>query len=54
MLEEALGPEQDLMPQCREMPGQESRSRWVGDQGGGGMDRQLLEGKPGKGITFVM
>jgi hypothetical protein len=43
------------MPQCREMPGQRSRSGWVGEQEGGAIKRrgrEFLEGKPGKGITF--
>jgi hypothetical protein len=48
------------MPQCRGIPGQESRNRWV--EGGtsskkqveGGWDGGVLEGKPGKGITFEM
>jgi hypothetical protein len=38
------------MLQCREMPGQEDRSRWVG----GGWDRGFLKGRPGKGKTFEM
>jgi hypothetical protein len=41
-------------PQCREMPGPGSRSGWVGKQGEGGEDREFLEGKLGKGITFEM
>jgi hypothetical protein len=40
------------MPQCKGMPGQESRSRWVDEQGGGGGDGGFSEGKPEKGITF--
>jgi hypothetical protein len=40
------------MPQCRRMPGQESRSGWVDAQGKGGWDRGFLEGKPRKGLTF--
>jgi hypothetical protein len=42
------------MPQCRVMPGQESRSGWVGEQGKGGGDRGFSEGRPGKEITFEM
>jgi hypothetical protein len=44
------------MPQCREMPGQGSGSVWVGKQGKGGgeWDREFLEGKQEKGITFEM
>ena len=42
------------MPQCRGMAGPGSRSGWVGEQGEGGEDRGLLEGKIGKGITFEM
>ena len=42
------------MPQCREMPGPGSGSRWVGEQGEEGCDRGFSEGKPGKGITFGM
>ena len=33
------------MPQCREMPGQGSRSGWVGEQGEEGWDREFLERK---------
>jgi hypothetical protein len=42
------------MPQCRGMPGPGSGSGCVGEQGEGrgGGDMGLLEGKPGKGITF--
>jgi hypothetical protein len=29
-------------------------SGWVGEQGEGGGDRGILEGKPGKGIKFEM
>jgi hypothetical protein len=36
------------------MPGQGSGSGWVGEQGDGGWDRGVSEGKPGKGITFEM
>jgi hypothetical protein len=36
------------------MPGSRSRSGWVGEQGEGRRDRGLLEGKPGKRITFEM
>jgi hypothetical protein len=37
------------------MPGPESRSGWVDEQGEGDWDRGFLEGKPGgKGITFEM
>ena len=39
------------MSQFREMLGQESWSGWVGEQGKG---VGVLEGKPGKGITFEM
>ena len=42
------------MPQCRGMPGQGSRSGQLGEQGEGGRDRAVLEGKPGKGATFEM
>jgi hypothetical protein len=34
------------------MPGQGSRSGWVGEQGEG--NRGFSEGKPGKEITFEM
>jgi hypothetical protein len=37
---------------CREMPGQGSKSGWVGEQGEQEWDREFSEGKPGKGITF--
>jgi hypothetical protein len=44
------------MPQYRELPGPGSGSGWVVEQGKGGRDRGecVLEGKPGKGITFEM
>jgi hypothetical protein len=41
-------------PQCRGMPGQGSRSGWVGEQEEEGWDKRSSEGKPGKGITFEM
>jgi hypothetical protein len=36
------------------MPGPGSWSGWVWGAEGGGMDRGVLEGKLGKGITFEM
>ena len=42
------------MPQCRGVPGQGSRSGWVGEQGEEVWDREFSEVKPGKGITFEM
>jgi hypothetical protein len=42
------------MPQYRGIPGPGSRSGWVGEQGKGGGDREFLERKLGKGITFEM
>jgi hypothetical protein len=36
------------------MPGQGSRSGWVGEQEEEGWDKRSSEGKPGKGITFEM
>jgi hypothetical protein len=44
------------MPQCRRMPGPESRSGWVGEQGeeGGDGGGCSSEGGLGKGITFEM
>jgi hypothetical protein len=42
------------MPQYRGMPGPGSRIGWAEEQGEGGEDRGLSEGKPGKGITFEM
>jgi hypothetical protein len=42
------------MPQCRRIPGPGSGSGWVGEQGEGRRDREFLEGKPGKRITFRM
>ena len=42
------------MPQCREMPGPGSGSRWVGEQGGGEGNMEFSEGKQGKGITCEM
>jgi hypothetical protein len=37
------------MPQSREMPGQESGSGQVGEQGEEGWDRGFSEGKPQRG-----
>jgi hypothetical protein len=42
------------MPQYRGMPGPGKGSGWVWEQGEGGEDREFLEGKRGKGITFEM
>jgi hypothetical protein len=42
------------MPQYRRLPGLGHRSGWVGEQGEGGRDKGVLEGKLGKGITFEM
>ena len=42
------------MPQCGGMPGPESRSGWVGEQGEGIEEGIFSEGKPEKGITFEM
>ena len=42
------------MPQHRGVPGPESRSGWVGEQGKEGRVRGFSEEKPGKGITFEM
>jgi hypothetical protein len=42
------------MSQYRGMPGQGSRSGWVGEQGYGVWERKFLEGKLGKGITSEM
>jgi hypothetical protein len=42
------------MPQYRGMPGPGSMSGWVGDKKEAGGDREVLEGKLGKGITFEM
>ena len=42
------------MPQYRVMPGPGSRSGWVGEQGEEGGNREFLEGKLGKRITFEM
>jgi hypothetical protein len=36
------------------MPGQGSRSGWVGEQGVGGWDRGFSEEKTGNGIVFEM
>jgi hypothetical protein len=36
------------------MPGQGSKSGWVGEQEEDRWDRGLSEGKPGKRITFEM
>ena len=40
------------MPQYWGMPGPGSRSGLVGEQGEVGGNRGVLEGEPGKGITF--
>jgi hypothetical protein len=37
------------MPQCRGMPGQGSRSRWVGEQGKGGWDKGFQRGNQERG-----
>ena len=42
------------MPQYRGLAGPERNSGWVGEQGEGGRDRGLSEGKLGKGITIEM
>jgi hypothetical protein len=42
------------MPQYRGMPGPGNGSGWVREQGEGGGDRGISEGKLGKGITFEM
>jgi hypothetical protein len=34
------------------MPGLGSRSGWVGEQAESGEEREFLEGRLGKGITF--
>jgi hypothetical protein len=36
------------------MPGPGSNSAWVEEYGEGKWDSGVLEGKPGKGITFEM
>jgi hypothetical protein len=43
-----------LMLQYRGMLGPRKRSGWVDEQGKSGRDREHLEGKPGKVITFEM
>jgi hypothetical protein len=42
------------MPQYRGTPGPGSRGGWVSEQGEEEGGRGVLEGKPGKGITFEM
>jgi hypothetical protein len=42
------------MPQYRGMPGQGSRSGWVGEQGEEGKVRKFSEGRLANGITFKM
>jgi hypothetical protein len=42
------------MPQCRRIPGPESRSGRVGEQGEGRGDWGFSEEKQGKRITFEM
>jgi hypothetical protein len=48
---EALSPVNDLCPSIGECQGQETR---VGKLGSRRRGRGLLEGKPGKGITYEM
>jgi hypothetical protein len=43
-----------LMPQCRGVPGQGSRSGWVGEQGEKRWNEGVSEGKWGKGLKFEM
>ena len=45
---------EDSMPQYRGMPGPESGSGWVGEQGEEGGYRRVSERKLGKGIAFEM
>jgi hypothetical protein len=42
------------MPQYREIPGPESKSGWVGEQGERGGDRGFSEGTPGNKIRYEM
>ena len=42
------------MPQCRGIPGQGSKSEWIGEQGERGCNWGFFGGNPGKGITFEM
>jgi hypothetical protein len=52
---EALGPMKTLCLSIGELaPGTGSRSGWVGKQGERGGDREVSEGKLGKGIAFEM
>jgi hypothetical protein len=51
---EALLSYEGSMLQYRGMPGQGSRSGWVGEQGEGVGIGGFQRGKPGKGITFEM
>jgi hypothetical protein len=51
---EALGPVKVLCPSIGECQGPGSGSGWVGEQGEGERDREVSEGKLGKGITFEM
>jgi hypothetical protein len=45
---------EDSMPQCRGMAEAGIGGEWVGEQGERRRDKGVLEGKPGKGITFEM
>jgi hypothetical protein len=45
---------ENSMPQFRGMPGQGSRSGWVGEQAEGGENKGFSEGKPRNVITFEM
>jgi hypothetical protein len=49
---EALGPVKVLCPSVGECQGQEAGVGGLVSKGAG--DREFLEGKPGKGITFKM
>jgi hypothetical protein len=51
---EALGPVKALCPSVGKCQGQEVGVGGLVNSGGGGADRGVLEGKPGKGITFEM
>ena len=42
------------MHQCKGIPGPESGSGWVGEQGKRGADRGFSVGKPGMRTTFAM
>jgi hypothetical protein len=44
---------EELMPQCRGIPGQGSRNGWVSEQGEGGCDRVVFREEMRKGYNIL-